>query len=303
MMTKEIVSVVIPSYNHQAYVLKAVESVLEQDWPSIDLIVIDDGSTDASPQILTDYHKRRGGFRLLINRNNGLIKTLNEGLRMAHGEYLCFLASDDYFLPNSISCRASYLANHPDCVAVFCDAQVLRGDVLTDQRLMSNEAKRLFELSDPIPDFIQGVHLPIHTLMTRTATFRKIGGYDERYQRCEDLDPQLLLYLEGPIKFIDVPVSCYRQHLTNTSKVNPNMARVDKVLMYRKYLDEVDKLVPYRRSIQHQLKRQYLLLGRYLGKNKTSSTLEKEIFRGAWKYAWRDVRLFWHLIRFFLTKQ
>jgi len=289
------ISVVIPSYNHQAYVLKAIESVLNQDWPHIDLIVIDDGSTDKSPQILADFHQKHGGFRFISRSNKGLVKTVNEGLAIAEGEFFCLLASDDYLAVGSLSSRASYLVEHPDCVAVFGDALQLTGDKVTKQRVMDAKRRRLFELADPIPEFIKGVNLPIHTLMARTEIFRNIGGFDKRYQYCEDLDPQLLLYLAGPIKFIDVPVYCLRQHLTNSSRTNPNVARADKVLLYRKYLEEVPQLAPYKKLIRYQLRRQYLLLGRYLRKASSPSNLEKKIFAGALKYSWRDMRLLWHL--------
>lgn len=294
------VSVIIPSYNHQDYVLKAVDSVLEQDWPQIDLIVIDDGSTDNSPEILTKFHKERGGFQLLINSNKGLIKTLNEGLNIADGDYICFLASDDYLLPGSLSRRASFLSENPTCVGVFGDALRLQGDHLSEERVMSAKRRQISRMEDPIPEFIKGVMLPIHTLMTRTEIFKEIGGFDERYRYCEDLDPQLRLYLAGPIKFIDVPVYVLRQHLTNTTRLNPNVARVDKILLYRKYLEEIKQLVPYKRLVHHQLRRQYLLLGRYLNKTRRSDAVEKEILKGAWQYSWQDIRLFWNLVRYFL---
>ncbi|MEW6520288.1 MAG: glycosyltransferase [Thermodesulfobacteriota bacterium] len=290
------ISVVVPSYNHQAYVLNAIESVLRQDWPHIDLIVIDDGSTDRSPQLIADYHRQHGGFRFISRPNQGLIKTVNEGLALAEGEFFCLLASDDYLPSGSLSRRAAYLLENPDSVAVFGDALQLTGDKLSGQRVMDAKRRRLFNLADPIPEFIKGVNLPIHTMMARTEIFRNIGGFDRRYQYCEDLDPQLLLYLAGPIRFVDVPVYCLRQHQTNSSRTNPHVARADKVLLYRKYLEEVPQLAPYRKLIRQQLARQYLLLGRYLSKASNPSDLERKIFAGALKYCWRDIRLLWHLL-------
>ena len=300
MNTYNKVSVIIPSYNHQDYVLRAVESVLDQDWPQIDLIVIDDGSTDGSPEILAEVLKARGGFRLVVRPNRGLIKTLNEGLSIADGEFFCLLASDDYLPAGSLSCRASYLSEHPYCVAVFGDAQIVLGNTISDQKVMTQKRRRLFELEDPIPEFIKGVNLPIHTCMARTEVFRKIGGFDDRYRNCEDLDPQLRLYLAGSINFIDISVYCLRQHLNNSTRTNPHIARTDKVLMYRKYLQEIPQLAPYKRNIRYQLRRQYLLLGRYLSKTRNPSDTEKMIFKGAWKYCWWDIRLLWHSLRLYV---
>lgn len=293
----KIVSVVIPSYNHEVYVLKAVESVLQQDWPHIDLIVIDDGSTDTSPKLLSDFHKERGGFRLILNGNKGLIKTLNEGLHLAKGEFFCLLASDDYLLPGSLSNRAAFLSENLTCVGVFGDALRLQGDNLSDERVMNAKRRLLFDMQDPIPEFIGGVNWPIHTLMARTEIFKDVGGFDERYRSCEDLDPQLRLYLAGPVKFIDTPVYVIRQHLTNTTRLNPNVARFDKILLYHKYLEEIKQLAPYKRLIHHQLRRQYLLLGRYLDKTHRPDAAEKEIFKGAWQYSWQDIRLLWYLVK------
>ena len=302
-LEKDTVSVVIPSYNHQDYVLQAVQSVLQQDWPQIDLIVIDDGSPDQSYKILTNYLQKEGRFRLISRANKGLVKTVNEGLSLAKGEFFCLLASDDYLPLNSLSARASYLSKHQDCVAVFGDAQHLSDEPEASHFVMDEKRRRLFKKKDPIPDFLNGINLPIHTLMARTEEFRSIGGFDERYQYCEDLDPQLLLYLAGPIHFVDVPVYYNRHHDTNSSRINPSVARADKVLLYLKYLEEIPQLAPYRKIIKYRLRRQYLLLGRYLSKATSPSSLEKKLFQGAWKYCWQDIRLLWHFMTWTLQQK
>lgn len=291
-----LVSVILPSYNHQQYVIRAIESVLEQDWPEIDLLVIDDGSPDGSAELIADHHRTRGGYRFLSRENKGLVATLNEGIRSAHGEFLCLLASDDYLPPGSLSSRARVLQMNPECVAVFGDGLKVHGERQSDERILDERRKNLFTMKDPVPEFINGLNLPIHLLMARRQVFNDLGGFDPRYRRCEDLEIQLRLFLAGPVQFVDHPVYCYREHETNTSRINPYVARGDKVLCYRKYLEEIPELAPYRKLIRYRLRRQYLLLGRYLRKTGKGTPFEKELFKGGWEFAWQDVRLFWHLL-------
>lgn len=292
-------SVVIPSYNHCQYVAQAIESVLDQSWPHIDLIVIDDGSTDGSPEVIRELHQRRGGFRFAEQENRGLIATLNELVAAARGEIFCLLASDDFLMPGSLARRAKFLKSNPDHVAVFADGIKVEVAGGSEERIIDAKRRRLFELDDPVPDFLRGINLPIHTMMARTETFRKIGGFDRRYLRCEDLDVQLLLFLAGKVGFVDEPVYCYRRHETNISGVQPQIARVDKVLCYEKYLKEIPELASYRRLIRYRLRRQYLLLARHLRDRGSCDLKERRIVAGGWKLAWQDPRLLWHLARLF----
>jgi alpha-1,3-rhamnosyltransferase len=87
-----IVSVIMPSYNHQQYVAPAVTSVLDKTWPEIDLIVIDDASTDDSVKVINRILAERCGFRFIHRQQNrGLISSLNQGLEIATGQYFCEL--------------------------------------------------------------------------------------------------------------------------------------------------------------------------------------------------------------------
>lgn len=94
-----LVSVVVPTYNQANYLRSAIESVLTHDYPNIELIVVDDGSTDATPEVLRDY----GDAIVLIRQpNRGAANPLNEGIRAARGTYVCWLSSDDAFLPGKL---------------------------------------------------------------------------------------------------------------------------------------------------------------------------------------------------------
>lgn len=291
------VSIIIPSYNHSNHIGESIQSVLNQDWPDIDLIVIDDGSSDDSPKIIRQMLKDRDDCTFIARENRGLINTLNEGIALAQGEVLCSVASDDYLLPGSLRSRAEYLKNHPECVAVFADGIHVTGSEETSEPLISDKVRQLFSVDDPIPSLIQGVSVPLHTMMARTEIVREIGAFDTRFQICEDLDIQLRLFLAGRVDLIDHKVNAYRHHGANISATLNKRFCVDWVLCYRKYLYEMPQLNAYRGLIRTRLTRKYRALGKYLNRAKQGSDFEVTLFCSGWSFAWRDPRLLWQLVR------
>jgi len=295
--TTMLVSVVIPSYNHCQYVVQAIESVLDQDWPEIDLIVIDDGSKDGSPEMIRELHERRGGFRFIMRENRGLIATLNELVALALGDALCLLASDDYLLPGSLSVRASFLLENPDSVAAVADGRQFNVETQNMEVTLDDRRRRLFLLPEPLKEMLAGLHLPIHTMLVRRRILNKIGGFDPRYRKVEDLEVQIRLFREGKVGFVDQPVYCYRWHESNTSRVDRQCARVDRVLCYKKLLEEVPEFASYRKLLRYRLRRQYLLLARYLLDKGGGTLEEREVVFHGWGMAWQDPRLLVDLVR------
>jgi len=128
-MSAPLVSIVIPSFNHERYIEDCIESVICQAYENIELIIIDDGSRDCSVEIIkelevkcTDRFKR---FEFRCRENKGLCATLNEGIEWCEGKYYCAIASDDLMFPQKTSKQVEYLENNPDCVAVFGGLQVI----------------------------------------------------------------------------------------------------------------------------------------------------------------------------------
>jgi glycosyltransferase involved in cell wall biosynthesis len=114
------ISVIIPTYNHAQHLGEAIESVLSQDYPDMEVIVVDDGSSDNTREVTTNY----GGKIICVEQpNGGCALARNAGLNIATGEYIAFLDSDDSLLPGSLLIRAEYLDNHPQ-VGMVC------GDVI-----------------------------------------------------------------------------------------------------------------------------------------------------------------------------
>lgn len=290
-----LVSVCIPCYNYGRFVLQAIESVLAQTWPDIDLIVIDDGSTDDSFDIISRFHKERGGFRFVSRDNKGLVHTLNQGLRMAEGEFFTELSADDFLPPDSIERRVTYLQGHPECVAVFGDELLVEGHELTNRTVMREKHRRMFGKADPIPDILRGAFPLFPTGLIRRKQFLDVGGFDPRLCHYEDLDTPVRLALVGRLGCLDDPVIFRREHGTNVSSVTSHI-RGEKVVLYSVLLEN-PAMLPYRRLLKTCLRRALLALGRYLDRVGGGTPREREIFRGGWPSGWRDPRLLWYLLK------
>lgn len=176
------VSVVIPVYNREKYVGDAIDSILAQTFPDFELLVIDDGSTDGSVEIVRSYNDPR--LRLVCNETNlGVPKARNRGIQLARGEYLAFLDSDDWAYPERFAKQVTFLDNHLDYAAVgawivWMDEEgrslrrVRRKPILPDEIA----AQRLFR---------QGIENSAS--MARTVVLREYG-HREEYDLSEDFD-------------------------------------------------------------------------------------------------------------------
>src|SRR5262245_18951107 len=117
-----LVSIVIPACNHARSVSQAVRSVLGQDYPRVELIVLDDGSTDNTREVLT---RLPGAFRWESHANVGQAQTLNKGWQMARGDILAHLSAYDALAPGATSAAVSALAANPEAVATYCDFELI----------------------------------------------------------------------------------------------------------------------------------------------------------------------------------
>lgn len=296
MNSSAIVTVVIPSYNHQNYVAQAIESVLDQSWPDIDLIVIDDGSKDNSVKVINDILTKRGGFRFIHGHpNQGLMNSLNMGLEMARGSYFCELASDDFLPQESIEKRVLFLENHADHVAVFTDGLSVQGNILTDRTILDTKRRLLFTLDDPTPSLLKGILPVFATGLFRTQTMRELGGFDPSFRCYEDLEMPVLLCQAGKIGQLTTPLFCRREHDTNTSSTT-SIIKTDKILWYRKLLARPE-LAQYASIIHRELRRAYLRLGRHISATNGGTPYDRQLFNGGWPYAFKDLRLLYHLLK------
>lgn len=219
-----LVSVYIPSFNHEKYVVDALNSVVRQDYDNVELVLIDDASTDGSWELIKSWAAANSGeiavkiFR--HERNQGITKTLNELIDLCSGEYLVGIASDDYLLPGSIAKRVNYLEENPNKGAVFGDCVVVneKGDVLHYSGLSELYSMDRSKLCGPQleKELIINWGVPGGTLMVRRDVHEKIK-FDTRLL-VEDFDFYLKLLAEQLLGYLDESVSAYRLHESNTSR-------------------------------------------------------------------------------------
>lgn len=230
-----LVTVIVPAYNHEDYVVECVQSILEQDYPNMDVIVINDGSTDSTDLRIRGWMEKNGkDFRYVSKQNEGLIRTLNLGLKMSKGEYFCECASDDALLPGSIRKRVEYLLANPALDCVFADGYIIEGGAKTEKRLF--DGKIGFRSAEHfIGDLLKGrARIFFASGMIKRSVIDAFGAFDEDFRYYEDRLLKYQIALKPEVGYLDEPVMYYRVHSTNTSKGNPLWVRAEGILAFEK---------------------------------------------------------------------
>lgn len=212
-----LVSVCIPVFNHSAFVGECIESVVAQTYQNIELIIIDDGSTDASYEIVERYiascKARFHRFKVISRPNVGVSETLNEGLRWAEGKYFCGLASDDVIFPNKTGVLVDYLERNTEAVAVFGSVHLIDDN---SNKIGKRVACSVYNFEDI---FLLRAQLPAPAGLIRLDALINTGGFDKN-TKVEDWDMWLKLSLEenSAIAIVSDLLAGYRVHSSNTWK-------------------------------------------------------------------------------------
>ncbi|HLL16616.1 MAG TPA: glycosyltransferase [Pyrinomonadaceae bacterium] len=223
------VSVVVPSFNHAAFVERTLRSIFRQTFPPLELIVIDDGSRDDSPRII-ERALRDCPFacHLLVRENRGLSATLNEGFARARGRYFAYLGSDDLWFPKFLGARVEVLEARPRAVLAYGNAYSIDAEdriinCTTDwARYRDGDARQmLLETLAPL---------------SPTVVYRRDALEAHRWNeeaRLEDYELYLRLCAEGEFAFDPAILSAWRQHGDNTSR-NLEMMLCEKLAAQRR---------------------------------------------------------------------
>jgi glycosyltransferase involved in cell wall biosynthesis len=213
------VSVIIPSYNYAQFLPSAVESALAQTRAAHEIIVVDDGSTDDTPQVLARYGQR---IRALQQPNQGLSAARNSGAQMASGELLAFLDSDDTWLPTKLERQVARVEADPAVGLVHCGVSEVdrAGDVIR-RRLDGMEGPVAYEMLL----FRRSVLMPPSTFLVPRKVFVETGGFDTQLNHSEDWDFGFRVASRHRVAFVAEALVNYRLHGGNMHRNVNNMAR------------------------------------------------------------------------------
>lgn len=229
-----LVSVCVPVYNHENYINECLQSIIDQDYKKIELIVIDDGSKDSSVQvikkIISACESRFVRFEFITRSNKGLCKTLNEAVQWSRGSFFSALASDDAWYPEKISSQIKIFSElNENVAAVSAELQQVDGQGnIFGYENKPEHAGLKFDFEDVI---FGRSRIPAPAAIIRMSALRETGGYNEM-SIIEDLHMWLSLTSKGYEIFLSPQVLAkYRVHDENTHKKIRLMHQHTRVLI------------------------------------------------------------------------
>jgi glycosyltransferase involved in cell wall biosynthesis len=213
-MTSPKVSVMVPVYNTGQFLAATIEALISQSYRDMEIVIIDDGSKDESPQILREFAARDGRIRLTIRENRGIVATRNELLAQSRGQYLAVNDADDISVTDRIEQQVAYLDSHPNVVAVggWWDMIDAAGRFLTTFKAPTTNA----EIQSAL--LVGHCSLTHSCVMMRRQAVEKVGGYDARFTFGHDFNMWLRLGEVGELANMPRVLARFRLHEGSVSE-------------------------------------------------------------------------------------
>jgi glycosyltransferase involved in cell wall biosynthesis len=221
-LNKPLVSIVTPSYNQARFLDETMKSVLDQDYPNIEYIVVDGGSTDGSLEIIQNYADQLAWW--VSESDSGQTDAINKGFVHARGDILAWLNSDDTYQPNAVSEAVAFLVDHPEIAMVYGDANFVNenGEAIGKFPARQTDYRRLRR---------GYVHIPQQAAFFRADLWRQVGPLDPTFYFAMDYDLWVRLAKFAPLRYIPRLWANFRLHQTGKTVISdercwPEMLRV-----------------------------------------------------------------------------
>ncbi len=239
-MTSPLVSVIIPTFNRADWLAASIGSVLGQTYPHIELIVVDDGSTDHTAEVVQGFGK---ALTYMWGDNRGVSTARNRGVAVACGTLIGFLDSDDVWQPGKVAAQVALFQQQPDVQVCYTDEIWIRHGVrVNPKQIHQKHTGWLFEPS--LPRCI----ISPSSIMLRCSLWQQLGGFDERLPACEDYDLWLRMTRRVPVTLIPEPLIVKRGgHADQLSRATPLLDQY-RIIALDKLL-RTTLTVPQRRAV------------------------------------------------------
>lgn len=198
------VSVVTPTYNRADFIREAVDSVLSQSFRDLEMIVVDDGSRDNTRDVLASCLDD-GRLHYVFQENQGQSVARNKGIRAARGEYICFLDSDNYWLPGKLEASVRFMDAHPDVDILYGDNISIdeEGRIISKDN-MKRHSGRITGL------LLHDNFISNNTVMVRRECFEQLGGFNEKDRLAEDYELWLRMSTRYTFHYLPEYMAAYR---------------------------------------------------------------------------------------------
>ena len=233
MSSQALVSVVIPTYNYAKFIAAAVDSVLAQTYRPLEVIVVDDGSTDDTQAVLAGYGNR---IKVILKSNGGVSAARNAGIQAASGEFVALLDADDVWVPEKLHKQLDFFERHPDAGCIGCGIFFADGDLNETRQGLHND------VSGPVEQRLKLIMLRREWVggsnsgaVIRRNVLDEVGAFDEKLEAAEDWDLWLRIAARYPIYNIRESLVHIRRHFTGTFRNADKMER-SQLAVLRKHV-------------------------------------------------------------------
>jgi glycosyltransferase involved in cell wall biosynthesis len=237
-MTLPLVSIIIPTYNRAAYLLEAIDSALSQTYQHIEVVVVDDGSTDNTMDILDPI---RGRITFLQQKKAGRSAARNTGIRQSSGSFIIFLDSDDLLLPDAVCLQVEYFVAHPEIDVIYGNGYTLNADATCGP--LEPYVVPLASPGQVGTRMLIANVFALHAAMVRRDSLPAHFVFDESLHALEDWDLWLRMKFRGAtFAYHDSKIAVYRRHSGNTDESAPtSLVRARALISAKVVRDALDR--------------------------------------------------------------
>jgi len=231
------VSVIIPTYNNREYVGDAIDSVLSQSYKNIEIIIIDDGSSDGTEEFISNKYKINTNVKYFFKENNGVSSARNTGIEKSSGDFIAFLDADDCYVENKTTCQVQYLAKNKECMMVYSDMFIFNKTETTNSSY-HDKLKVKCPSGFIFNDLLLSHLIWTGTVMLRREVFDNVALFDESLSTAEDYDLWLRISALHRIDYIPKVLAGYRRGhdslTTNTKQSLNNYVKPNTITVIEK---------------------------------------------------------------------